>query len=81
MILMISLVLTLLNCNLIKQNIRVKHGKTSRYAEKVLGIEETDYKMLKKSELTRDQTEELYNYAKDRTIIFSAPLMRKVQMS
>ena len=50
-----------------------KHGKTSRYAEKVLGIEETDYEMLKKSELTKEQTKELFNYARDRTIIFSAP--------
>lgn len=50
-----------------------KHGKTSRYAEKVLGIEETDYEMLKKSELTKEQTIELFNYAKDKTIIFSAP--------
>ena len=29
-----------------------KHGKTSRYVEKVLGVEETDYEMLKKYELT-----------------------------
>jgi N,N'-diacetyllegionaminate synthase len=50
-----------------------KNGKTSRYVEKVLGIEETDYEMLKKSELTKEQTIELFNYAKDRTIIFSAP--------
>ena len=50
-----------------------KHGKTSRYVEKVLGVEETDYEMLKKSELTKEQTLELFNYAKDRTIIFSAP--------
>lgn len=50
-----------------------KHGKTSRYVEKVLGAEETDYEMLKKSELSKEQTAELFNYAKDRTIIFSAP--------
>ena len=50
-----------------------KHGKTSRYVEKVLGVEETDYEMLKKSELTKEQTLELFNYAKGRIIIFSAP--------
>ena len=48
-------------------------GKTSRYAEKVLGTEETDYEMLKKNELTKEQTQELFEYAKGRTIIFSAP--------
>jgi len=50
-----------------------EHGKTSRYVEKVLGAEETDYEMLKKSELSKEQTRELFNYAKGRTIIFSAP--------
>jgi len=50
-----------------------KHGKTSRYVEKVLGTEETDYEMLKKSELSKVQTKELFEYAKNRTIIFSAP--------
>ncbi len=50
-----------------------EHGKTSRYAEKVLGTEETDYEMLKKAELSKEQTIELFEYAKDRTIIFSAP--------
>jgi sialic acid synthase SpsE/protoporphyrinogen oxidase len=50
-----------------------KHGKTSRYVEKVLGTEETDYEMLKKSELSKEQTAELFDYAKDRVIIFSAP--------
>ncbi len=50
-----------------------EEGKTSRYAEKVLGTEETDYEMLKKTELTKEQTQELFDYAKDRTIIFSAP--------
>ena len=57
-----------------KSDIRVaKHGKTSRYVEKVLGVEETDYEMLKKNELTFDQTKELFEYAKNRTIIFSTP--------
>ena len=50
-----------------------EHGKTSRYVEKVLGTEETDYEMLKKSELSKAQTKELFDYAKNRTIIFSAP--------
>jgi N,N'-diacetyllegionaminate synthase len=50
-----------------------KHGKTSRYVEKVLGTEETDFEMLKKYELTKEQTKELFHYAKGRTIIFSAP--------
>lgn len=50
-----------------------EHGKTSRYVEKVLGTEETDFEMLKKSELSKEQTKELFDYAKDRTIIFSAP--------
>ena len=50
-----------------------KHGKTSRYVEKVLGTEETDFEMLKKYELTKEQTKELFDYAKGRIIIFSAP--------
>ena len=50
-----------------------EHGKTSRYVEKVLGAEETDYEMLKKSELSKEQTAELFDYAKNRIIIFSAP--------
>lgn len=50
-----------------------EHGKTSRYAEKVLGTEETDYEMLKKAELSKKQTKELFDYAKNRVIIFSAP--------
>lgn len=50
-----------------------EHGKTSRYVEKVLGTEETDFEMLKKSELSKEQTKELFDYAKDRTTIFSAP--------
>ena len=50
-----------------------EHGKTSRYVEKVLGTEETDFEMLKKSELSKEQTKELFDYAKERTIIFSAP--------
>ena len=37
-----------------------KHGKTSRYVEKVLGVEETDYEMLKKSE-TKLPYEKIYN--------------------
>jgi len=57
-----------------KSGVRVaKNGKTSRYVEKVLGIEETDYEMFRKNELSYDQTKELFEYAKGRTIIFSAP--------
>jgi len=57
-----------------KSKFRVaEHGKTSRYVEKVLGTEETDFEMLSKSELTPEQTKELFEYAKERTIIFSAP--------
>jgi N,N'-diacetyllegionaminate synthase len=57
-----------------KSKMRVaKHGKTSRYVEKVLGTEETDYEMFKKNELSYEQTQELFSYAKDRTIIFSTP--------
>ena len=50
-----------------------KHGRTSRYVEKVLGAEETDYEMLKKTELSKEHTRELFEYVKDRAIIFSAP--------
>lgn len=50
-----------------------KDGKTSRYVEKILGTEETDFEMFKKNELTVDQTKELFDYAKQRIIIFSAP--------
>ena len=50
-----------------------KDGKTSRYVEKILGTEETDFEMFKKNELTIEQTQELFDYAQDRTIIFSAP--------
>ena len=57
-----------------KSKFRVaEHGKTSRYVEKVLGTEETDFEMLKKSELSKEQTKDLFDYAKDRTTIFSAP--------
>ena len=45
----------------------------SRDTQKVLGTEETDYEMLKKNELSKEQTAELFRYAKGRTIIFSAP--------
>ena len=57
-----------------KSKLRVaKHGKTSRYVEKILGTEETDYEMFKKNELSYKQTKELFDYAKNRAIIFSAP--------
>ena len=48
-------------------------GKTSRYVEKILGIEETDYEMLKKYQLSFNQIKSLYKYAEGRIVIFSAP--------
>ena len=57
-----------------KSQLRIaKNGKTSRYVEKILGTEETDYEMFKKNELSYEQTKEIFAYAKGRTIIFSAP--------
>ena len=50
-----------------------KDGKTSRYVEKILGTEETDFEMFQKNELSVSQTKEIFDYAKDKTIIFSAP--------
>lgn len=51
-----------------------KTGKTSRYVEKVLGIEETDYEMLKKYQLKFTQMKSLFDYARKKKIeIFSAP--------
>jgi sialic acid synthase SpsE/protoporphyrinogen oxidase len=50
-----------------------KDGKTSRYVEKILGTEETDYEMLKKNELSYDQLKELFAYAKGRIMVFSSP--------
>ncbi len=50
-----------------------KDGKTSRYVEKILGTQETDFEMFKKNELSAEQTRELFNYAKNRIIFFSAP--------
>lgn len=50
-----------------------KDGRTSRYVEKILGTEETDFEMFRKNELSYEQAKELFDYAKDRTIIFSAP--------
>ena len=51
-----------------------KIGKTSRYVEKILGIEETDYEMLKKLELTKLQMKTLINHARKVGIdIFTAP--------
>jgi len=57
-----------------KSHLRVsKEGKTSKYVEKTLGIEETDFEMFQKNELSYTQTKELFEYAKGRSIIFSAP--------
>lgn len=50
-----------------------KTGKTSRYVEKILGIEETDYEMLKKYQLDFKEIKELYKYTRGRIPIFSAP--------
>lgn len=55
-----------------------EHGKTSRYAEKILGLEETDYQMLKKNELSLSDTKKLFKYAKKKKIlIFSTPFDEK----
>lgn len=57
-----------------KSNLRVvPSGKTSRYAEKVLGIEDTDYDLLRKNELSDSEMTELFSYAKGRIRLFSAP--------
>jgi sialic acid synthase SpsE/protoporphyrinogen oxidase len=49
-------------------------GKTSKYVEKVLNIEETDNTMFKKYELNYKQHKILFEYAKDNNIpFFSAP--------
>ena len=51
-----------------------KTGKTSRYVEKVLGIEETDYEMFKKYQLSFLQMKKIFQYARKRKIeVFSAP--------
>ena len=41
-----------------------EQGKTSRYVEKVLGTEETDYEMLKKTELSKEQTQRAFRPCK-----------------
>lgn len=49
-------------------------GKTSRYVEKILGTEETDYQMFSKTELSYDDHRELFAYARSKGIsVFSAP--------
>lgn len=49
-------------------------GKTSKYVEKVLDIEESDNSMFKKYELNYSQHQELFTYAKNKGIpFFSAP--------
>lgn len=50
-----------------------KSGRTSRHVEKILGIEETDYEMLKRFELSPEDTKELFDYAENRILIFSTP--------
>ena len=50
------------------------NGKTSKYVEKILDIEESDNSMFRKYELDYDQHEELFTYAKSKGIpFFSAP--------
>lgn len=58
-----------------KSHLRVAiDGKTSRYVEKVLNTQETDYEMFKKNELSFIETRELFEYAKEREMtLFSAP--------
>ena len=49
-------------------------GKTSKYAEKVLGIEETDFEMFQKNELSFQDHIKLHNFARRLEIpFFSAP--------
>ena len=49
-------------------------GNTSKYAEKILGIEETDYEMFDRLSFDIDQTKEIFNYAHNIGMpIFSAP--------
>lgn len=57
----------------ITKNRVASKGRTSRYAEKILGIEETDYEMLKKYELSFKETAELFHYAAGKIDIFSTP--------
>ena len=48
-------------------------SRFNRYLERVLDTEETDFEMFKRYELTKLQTEEIFNYAKSKGIlIFSA---------
>ena len=57
-----------------KSHLRVvPSGKTGRYVEKVLGIEHTDFELLKRNELTDSDVAELFKYAKGRIRLFSAP--------
>jgi sialic acid synthase SpsE/protoporphyrinogen oxidase len=49
------------------------YGRTSKYAEKTLQIEETDYEMLKKCELSPKDMRKLIKYAEGRIMIFSTP--------
>lgn len=57
-----------------KSHLRVvPSGKTGRYVEKILGIEHTDFELLKRNELTESEVAELFEYAKGRIQLFSAP--------
>ncbi|PKL18919.1 MAG: N-acetylneuraminate synthase [Spirochaetae bacterium HGW-Spirochaetae-5] len=55
------------------ENRVAENGKTSRYVERILGMEETDFEMFKKNELSYQQVKELFEYAKGKITIFSAP--------
>ena len=56
------------------ENRSARYGKTSKYVEKVTGIEETDFEMFSKCELSFEQHQELFKYCRDRGIsVFSAP--------
>lgn len=49
-------------------------GHTSKYVEKVIGTEETDFEMFQRCELSFDQHEILFNYCKNKGVsVFSAP--------
>ena len=49
-------------------------GNTSKYVEKVTGIEETDFEMFSRCELSFEQHKELFEYCREKGIsVFSAP--------
>ena len=49
-------------------------GRTSKYVEKVIGTEETDFEMFQRCELSFDQHKFLFDYCKKQKVsVFSAP--------